>query len=98
MQAYAAPYSSWTHRKNYLNLDGTMANRTIVYRADNNPTYARRRIGVPIQILHGEDYNECFALTERLEKQVFRPQYLIFDEWLLNWNLYAFEACMHKFN
>jgi len=48
MPALDAPYSSWTHRKNYLNIDGTIANRTKVYTADTNPTYARRRQGVPI--------------------------------------------------
>ena len=60
MPALDAPYSSWTHRKNYLNYDGAIANRTIVYTADSNPTFARRRQGVPIQILHDEQYNVCF--------------------------------------
>ena len=98
MPALDAPYSSWTHRKNYLNIDGTIANRTIVYTADTNPTYARRRQGVPIQILHDEQYNVCFSLVENLEREVFRPQYVVIDERIYNDSLYAFEACMHKFN
>jgi hypothetical protein len=98
MPALDAPYSSWTHRKNYIYDDGTIGNRTIVYGADKNPTYARRRQGVPIQILHDEEYNECYSLTQRLERQVFRPQYVVIDEWTYNDSLYAFEACMHTFN
>ena len=45
-----------------------MTNRTIVYKGNKNPTYARRKQGIPIQILHDEDYNECLTLTDRIEQ------------------------------
>lgn len=48
MQAVDAPYQIWTHRKNYLNDDGSLGNRTIVYKGNKNPTYARRKQGTPI--------------------------------------------------
>jgi len=69
-----------------------------VYKANKNPTYARRKRGVPIQILHDEDYNECLTLADRLEKQLFRPQYVVIYEQVWNDSLFGFEACMHKFN
>ena len=43
MTAFDIPYYTWTHRHKYLDAQGKETNRTIVYRADNNPTYARRR-------------------------------------------------------
>ena len=93
MQAVDAPYQIWAHRKNFLNDVGT-----IVYKGNKNPTYARRKQGIPIQILHDEDYNECLTLTERLEKNVFRPQYIVLYEFVVNDNFFAYEVCMHKFN
>jgi hypothetical protein len=90
VEAYEAPFSTWTHRKYYQNIDGTLANRTKVYTSNENPPFARRREGVPIQILHAEKYNEWFSLVERLERQAFRPQYIVIDLWHYNESLFVF--------
>ena len=66
MQALDTPYYTWTHRHRYYDAQGLETNRTIVYRADKNPTYARRRAGVPTPILHDEDFNSCFTLIDQL--------------------------------
>jgi phosphatidylinositol glycan class B len=52
MQALDTPYYTWTHRHKYYDERGLETNRTIVYRSDKDPTYARRKKGEPIQILH----------------------------------------------
>ena len=68
-----------------------------MYKGNKNPTYSRRKQGLPIQILHDEDYNECMSLTDRLERNVFRPQYIVLYEFVVNDNFFAYEACMHRF-
>ena len=34
----------------------------------------------------------------RLERNVFRPEYIVLYEFVFSDNFYAYEACMHKFN
>jgi hypothetical protein len=70
----------------------------MVIRADNNPTYARRRQGIPTPILHDENYNSCITLLDDLENGAFRPEYVILHEFLLADSYHAFEACRAKFN
>ena len=48
MQSVDAPYQTWTHRKYYIDDNGQTTNRTIVYKGNKNPTYARRKQHVPI--------------------------------------------------
>ncbi len=43
MQSVDEPYQTWTHKKNYIDSNGLPANRTIVYKGNKNPTYARRK-------------------------------------------------------
>ena len=97
MQALDTPYYTWTHRHKYLDAEGKSKNRTIVYRADKNPTYARRREGVPTPILHDEDFNSCFTLLDKLERGEIRPEYIILYEFTVGDNFFAYEACMTKF-
>jgi Alg9-like mannosyltransferase family len=62
MQALDSPVYSWTHRHTYRNATGHEMPRTIVYRSNKNPTYARRKQNVSVPILHDHDFNSCFEL------------------------------------
>jgi hypothetical protein len=73
MHGLNVPYYTWTHRHSYFDSEGNFANRTLVYKADKDPTYARRKRGVPPQILHAEDFNSCFSMLDDIERQVMLP-------------------------
>ena len=49
-------------------------------------------------MLHDDDHNECLTLTDRLENNIFRPEYVVLNEFTSNDNFYSYEACLHKFN
>lgn len=97
MQALDTPYYTWTHRHIYYDAQGRETNRTIVYRADKNPTYARKRDGVPTPLLHDEDFNSCVHLMSQLESGLIRPEYVILYEFTSSESFFAYEACMTKF-
>lgn len=98
MQALDSPVYSWTHRHRYLDADGNQMNRTIVYRANKNPTYARRKQGVPIPILHDHDFNSCFQLIDDLQHERFQPEYVILYRFTCAESFYCGDVCLDKFH
>ena len=48
MQKIDMPYYTWTHRKHYLDVEGKEFNRTKVYMFKKDPTYARKKYGIPL--------------------------------------------------
>ena len=97
MQARDIPYYTWTHRKEYLDSQGINVNRTKVYLFQKDPTYARRRQGVPMPILHDHDYNGCFQMIDELQGGKIRPEYIITYEFACGDNFYCYQVCRHKF-
>lgn len=58
MQAMDVPYYTWTHRQS--------EHKTHVLSYKKDPVYARRKLGVPIQILHDHNYNGCLTMLDKL--------------------------------
>lgn len=97
MQAFNTPYYTSTHRKHYTDEKGNLSNRTQVIRAHKDPTYARRKAGYPIQLLHDHDYNTCFELIIDLQDGKMRPEYVVLYEFFYSDSLSSYELCIQKF-
>ena len=93
MQKIDIPYYTWTHRRDY----GEGRNRTKVILFKKDPTYARRKYGTPLQILHDHDHNGCLTMIDDLQQGKMRPEYIITYEFLCGSNFYCYEACKEKF-
>ena len=64
MAPYEAPIYTWTHRHSYFDSQSRALNRTIVYRADKNPPFARIKQSVPYPLITDYDFNSCFILID----------------------------------
>jgi hypothetical protein len=68
-----------------------------VYRANKNPTYARRKQGVPLPILHDHDFNSCFELIDQIQRDVLQPEYVILYEFTCADSFYCGQVCLDAF-
>lgn len=91
------PHYTWTHRHSYLDAEGQPANRTIVYRPDKNPTYSRAKRQISYALLRDLDFNLCFDLIDKLQKEEMRPEYVLLHEFKCGENFYCTDACFSKF-
>ena len=89
MQAMDVPYYTWTHRQ------GEHKTQVLSYKKD--PVYARRKLGVPIQILHDHNYNGCLTMLDKLIRSEMRPEYILTYEFQCASNFYCSDLCMSKF-
>ena len=71
-------------------------NRTKVYLFRKDPTCARLKYGVPLPILHDQDYNACFQMVDELQEGKMRPEYIITYEFICGDNFYCYQVCRHK--
>ncbi len=92
-----APYYTWTHRHRYVDQEGNTMNRTVVYRGNKNPTYARRKQGVAIPTLHDHEFNMCFDLIVDLQEEKIRPEYVILSDFTCAHSFYCQDVCFKKF-
>lgn len=90
-------FYTWTHRKEYLDAAGNQAERTKLYLYRKDPPFARKRYGIPVQILRDHDYNACLTLIDDLQKGKFRPEYIITFAFQGAAGFGGYEACEKKF-
>jgi len=79
------PHYSWAHSWG--------GNKTKVYLNRQNPTFARLREGVPIPISDDNEISRCIELVDDLREHVMRPQYVVFQEFFLNYKKHYSKAC-----
>jgi hypothetical protein len=47
--------------------------------------------------MHDEEFIACLTFLDKLERGVIMPEYVIFNEFIKDVNMYSYELCMEKF-